>query len=121
MQLELDEKRKASLLAEWEGLCDPSKGCKTDCCFYEGSPCVHLEWIDEEKKIGRCSIYEHRFDKCSLCGQEKAQHKTVDGKVFQIVPMWVRLQHTLAPEKCGYSKIISIQGKKVFSEHHIDG
>lgn len=111
MQSTLEDKRKHNLLVEWESMCDPRRlGCQTACCFYEGSPCVHLKWVDRKEKVGVCDIYDRRFEECIVCNEGKARHKTVDGKVFQVVPMWVRLQHVQAPDRCGYASVRSVNG-----------
>ena len=79
----------------WESYCDPGKGCGTACCFFNGSPCTELEFLDPEKKIGRCRIYDKRF----------GRRKTIKGDVFQCVPIHVYMQFHSVPARCGYEGI----------------
>lgn len=81
-------------------MCDSSKGCRTACCYYEGSPCEHLRIIDHQENRGVCRIYAERF----------GEHQTVAGERFQCVPYGEYLKHQPAHAKCGYSVIHSIEG-----------
>jgi len=83
---------KAERKRIWEGYCDPSKGCRTACCYYKGSACEQLEITDIEKGIGRCKVYETRF----------GDRHTVSGELFKCVPIHVFMQHDRVPAKCGY-------------------
>lgn len=88
----------------WEALCEPKGGCGTACCFFNGSPCEHLELFDTKRQAGRCRIYDHRF----------GTHRTVDGQAFHCVPMMNRLQITGLPHpQCGYACVTSMNGKPV--------
>lgn len=81
-------------------MCDSSKGCRTACCHWEGSPCENLRWTDKAKGIGVCSIYDTRF----------GIRKTVDGKEFRCVPASTWIKHVLPPVLCGYYNVIHVEG-----------
>jgi len=99
--LSLEEKRKKSLEAEWESLCAPETGCRTQCCYFEGEPCEHLDIYKPSINAGRCRIYENRF----------GIRNTTGGKTFRCAPMWERLLHLKAPARCGYEGIKSVNGQ----------
>lgn len=88
-------------VSEWESMCNPESGCKTKCCFYNGSPCENLDIYKTELSAGRCRIYESRF----------GIRKNLKGEEFQCVPMHAYLLLKKAPELCGYGDITSVNGK----------
>ena len=102
MSLSLQEKRDQALKAEWEGMCDPSKGCRTVCCFFEGSPCEELQWVDRKKGIGRCRVYLTRH----------GRHKTINGKEFMCVDMKQWLALNIPVRECGYHPLTAVEGVK---------
>lgn len=85
--------------AKWEAKCNPASGCGTVCCFWEGSPCEHLE-LNETTRIGRCSIYEHRF----------GTHRTLEGKEFLCAPAALWIQKVSPPDACGYATVLRVNG-----------
>lgn len=103
MPTALEEQRKRALTAEWEGLCRADQGCKTACCYYEGSACENLKIVDNKTGAGVCSVYDLRF----------GLHKNLEGQTFRCVPFRTYLQHHPAVEGCGYKVVLSIEGVPV--------
>ena len=69
-----------------------------------GSPCEKLEFTDDAKSIGRCTIYSKRF----------GVHQTVAGQSFRCVPMTTKLLTDGVPHpNCGYNVVRSIEGVPV--------
>ena len=87
----------------WERLCDPSKGCRTACCYYRGSPCEHLRIIDHAANRGVCRIYPVRF----------GIHRTLAGQAFVCAPLHVAMRYHTVPPRCGYAAITSVNGHPV--------
>ena len=87
----------------WERKCDPSKGCRTACCYFEGSPCEELFVTDHSAGVGRCRVYPMRF----------GEHQTVAGATFRCVPFGQWLQHRPAPDACGYEDVVRVNGVPV--------
>ena len=87
----------------WEGMCRPEHGCKTACCYYQGSPCEELRIMNTKTNRGVCRVYPTRF----------GVHKTVAGETFQCVPYAAYLKHQPAHPKCGYAVVKSIEGMPV--------
>lgn len=92
-----DDKRTTS----WEAMCQPSGGCGTMCCFYEGSPCEELRWVDRKKGIGVCTVYSKRH----------GYHKTLEGKEFVCSDMGTWLKYNIPHERCGYRGIVRVDGQ----------
>jgi len=87
----------------WERKCEPANGCRTACCYFEGSACENLRVMNTKTGRAVCRIYFDRF----------GEHKTVDGKAFRCVPFMVWLRTKPAPAKCGYAGVTAIDGVPV--------
>ena len=99
----VEAERRKRLVAEWEGMCDPSKGCRTACCHWNGSPCEKLKIMDHKTGAGVCTIYHKRY----------GERKTVAGEQFRCGTIREWLMTKPAPEKCGYLAVGSIEGVPV--------
>ena len=75
---------------KWESLC---KQCGKCCAYKVRQPDGTLKAVGmcvyNDRKTGKCLVYEQRFAVAPWC-----QHIGVD------------IQHGLAPEDCGYAKLI---------------
>ena len=84
-------------------MCDPAKGCRTACCYYNGSPCEELRIMNTKTNRGVCRVYPTRF----------GVHKTVAGEAFKCASMADWLMEKPAPESCGYAVVRRIEGLPV--------
>lgn len=75
---------------EWESTC---RRCGACCGAADGDPCEHLVMLTQGGYA--CSIYENRF----------GTRKTVEGRVFQCVPIRDILFESWSGDRCcGYKK-----------------